>query len=333
MACLASLLVILIGSVDLLAGDRCDIFSSVGQDLVLPFVYKGLDLSHVLRWTHNKTIVFNRQQSRVSTGNATDVSPTGSLRLSDLQFSSSGVYQADVLDKNNKPVATWSHRVCVIERVLKPHLSSLCDFPASTLNLNCHVAKTQDVEFSWAIDGNFLTSEKKEKLSISLTKIKDGMSFMCNVANQVSRKDSDIVRHTCTSSSATQVDKYCFGLQTVQAVFAGGAGLVLILLAIIITLCCHRQRQRPQGATAGDEFRMRNAREVPEPGSVSPDYETMCSSVKPQGQSSEKDNCLTVPQPDDKTANRLPHHPVAEERERISPVPKPRKKSPQTANV
>lgn len=336
MACLPSLLVILIGLLDLLAINGCDIYGTVGQGLVLPFTYARLDLSHVLRWTHNKTIVFYRQQSRVSIGNATDVSPTGSLMLNDLQFSSSGDYQADLLDRNNKPVETWLRRVCVIDRVPKPQLSSLCDFPASALHLNCHVAKTvEGVEFSWAIDGKFLTSEKKQKLSISLTKLKAGMSFMCSVANAVSRENSDIVRHACTSSAATQADNYCFRLQTVQAVFAGGAGLVLLLLTIIITLCCHRQRQRqrPQGARHGEEFRMRNARNVQEPGSVNPDYETMLSSVKPQGQSSDQNCYSTVPQAEDKTADRLSHHRVAKAGERSSPVPKPRTKSPQTANV
>lgn len=333
MACLPSLLVLLIGSVDLLAVNGCDIYGTVGQDLVLPFVYNGLNQSHVLRWTHNKKIVFYRQLGRVSIGNATDVSVNGSLTLNNLQFSSSGDYQVDVLDRKNKPVAKWSHRVCVIDRVPKPQLSSVCDFPASTLRLNCHVAETQGVEFSWAIDGKFLTGEKRRELSVSLMKMKAGMSFMCSVANAVSRENSDIVRHACTSSPATQAGNYCFRLQTVQAVFAGGAGLLLLLLIIIITLCCRRQRYRPLEARDGEEVRMRNTRTTQEPSSVNPDYETMLSSVKPQGQSSEQHYYSTVPQPEDKPENRLSPHPVAEGGERYSPVPKPRTKSPQTANM
>lgn len=331
MACLPSLLVLLIGSVDLLAANDCDIYGTVGQDLVLPFVYNGLNLFHVLRWTHNKTIVFYRQLGRVSIGNATDVSLNGSLTLNNLQFSSSGDYQVDVLERKSKPAAKWSRRVCVIDRVPKPQLSSVCDFPASTLRLNCHVAETQGVEFTWAIDGKFLTSEKRQELNVSLTKMKAGMSFMCSVANAVSRENSDIVRHACTRSPATQVDNYCFRLETVQAVFAGGAGLLLLLLIIIITLCCRRQRHRPLEARDGEEVRMQNARTMQEQSSVNPDYETMLSSVKPQGQSSHYYS--TVPQPEDEPANRLSHHPVAEGGERYSPVPKPRTKSPQTANM
>lgn len=332
MACLAPLLVLL-GSADLLAVYGCHIYATVGQDLVLPFNYPQLDLSHVLRWTHNKTIVFYRQQNLVSVGNATDVSANGSLSLKDLQFSSSGDYQADVLDRKNKPATSWSRRLCVLARVPKPQLSSVCDFPASTLHLTCHVAQSQGVEFSWALDGKVLTSEKKAKLSVPLAKVKAGGSFMCSVANAVSRENSDIVRHACSSSPATQAGQYCFRLQTVQALFAGGAGVVLLLLAIIITLCCRCQRQKLRGARDVEEFRMQKARKVQEPGSGNPDYETMHSPGKPQGQSSEHVYYSTVPQSEDKTANRLLDHPVAEVAERSSPVPKPRTKRPQTANA
>lgn len=328
MCCLAFLLVIL----DLLAADGCDIYGAVGQKLELPFIYDKLDLFHVLRWTHNRSIVFYRQQSRVSTGNATDVSPTGSLTLNNLQFSSSGEYKADVLDRNNKLVATWSRRVCVIDRVSKPQLSSLCDFQASALHLNCHVDETYGVTFSWAIDGKLLPRENKQKLSISFPETKAGMRFMCSAANAISKENSDIVSHVCTRTAEAQADKYCYRLQTVQAVFAGGAGLVLLLLIIIIALCCCRQKQRPLEARDREEFRMQSTRKVHKPGSVSTDYENVRSSVKAQGQNSEQ-NYLTVPQSEEKSANRLSHHSVAEGGERSSPVPKPRTKSPQMANV
>lgn len=332
MASLVSLLVLLMGPVDLLAANSCDIYVAVGQDLELPFVYDQLDLSYVLRWTHNKSIVFYRQQSRVTVGNASDLSRTGSLKLRDLQFSSSGDYQVDVLDRNNTPAVRWLRRLCVLEWAPKPQLTSFCDFPTSTLQLNCQVAKPQAVEFSWAIDGKILTSEKKQKLSVSLAKIKASTSFTCKAANAVSWVNSDIVRHSCTMSTATQTGNYCFRLQTVQATFAGGAGLLLLLLAIIITLCCcRRQRQRPQEAKDGEAFRMRNARNVREAAAVVPEYEVMLSPAKPQGQSSEQDYYLPVPQAEDKPTNR--HHPAAEEAERSSPVPKPRTKSPQMAKV
>lgn len=333
MASLASVLVILMGSLDLLAANGCDIYGAVGQDLVLPFTYDRLDLSHVVRWVHNKKVVFYRQQGRVSPGNASDLSRNGSLTLRDLRFSSSGEYQVDVLHRDNTLAVRWSRRLCVQDRVSKPQLTSSCDFPTSTLQLTCQVARTEGVYFSWAIDGQFLPSEKKQKLNVSLAETKAGTSFTCSAANGISQEKSDIVRHTCTTSAAPQAGKYCFGLQTVQATFAGGAFLLLLLLAIIIALCCRRQRHRSPGAKDREAFRMRNARNVREAGSVSPDYETMLPPAGPQGQNGEQDYYLPVPQPQDKPADRPSNHPAAEEGKRYSPVPKPRTKTPQTTKV
>lgn len=325
MACFAPLLVVLTGLADLLAVNGCDFYRGVGQDLTLPFIFDRLDLSHVVRWTHNTTILFYREHGYVSIGNATDVSLAGSLWLKDLQLSSSGDYKVIVLHPNNtKPAAVWSRRVCVLDSVPKPHLSYLCDFSASSVTLNCHVAKAQGVEFSWVVDGKFLTT-KTRTLSVSLAKVEVGMSVMCSVANLVSRESSGTVRPLCQRSPPTPLGPYCYSLKTVQAVFAGGAGLLVLLLSIIMILCCCRQRQRPQGEGYGGETRMRDFRNAQEV-----DYEVMLSPNEPELQNSE--HCyLTVPQPGDPTPNRLPACP--KEGQRVSPVPKPRTKSPQTANV
>ncbi|XP_011605785.2 uncharacterized protein [Takifugu rubripes] len=328
MACFAPLLVVLTGLADLLAVNGCDFYRGVGQDLTLPFIFDRLDLSHVLRWTHNTTILFYRQRGYVSIGNATDVSLAGSLLLKDLQLSSSGDYRVIVLHPNNtQAAAAWSRRVCVLDSVPKPDLSYLCDFSASSVTLNCHVAKARGVEFSWVVDGKFSTA-KTQTLSVSLAKVKVGMSFVCSVANIVSRESSGTVRPLCQRSPPTPSGPYCFSLKTVQAVFAGGVGLLVLLLSIIVILCCRRQRRGPRGPRGegnGGEIRMRDLRKAQEEN-----YEVMLSPKEPQLQNSE--HCyLTVPQPEDPTPNRLP--PCPGEGQRASPVPKPRTKSPRTANV
>lgn len=322
MACFVPLLAVLTGLAALPAVNGCDFYRGVGQDLTLPFIFDRLDLSHVVRWTHNKTIVFYRQQGYVSVGNATDVSLVGSLLLKDLQLSSSGEYKVIVLHPNNVQAAAWSRHVCVLDSVPKPDLSYLCDFSASSVALNCRVAKAQGLAFSWVVDGKFLTT-KAQTLSVSLAKVEVGMSFMCSVANAVSRESSGTVRPLCQRSPPTPSGPYCFSLRTVQAVFAGGAGLLLLLLGIIVILCCCRQRR---GERYGGESReMRDLRNMQEM-----DREVTLSPKEPQLQNSE--HCyLTVPQPEDPTPNRLPACP--EEGQRASPVPKPRTKSPQRANV
>lgn len=325
MACFVPLLVVLTGLADLLAVNGCDFYRGVGQDLTLPFIFDRLDLSHVLRWTHNTTILFYRQRGYVSVGNATDVSLAGSLWLKDLQLSSSGDYRVIVLHPNNtQAAAAWSRRVCVLDSVPKPDLSYLCDFSASSVTLNCHVAKAQGVEFSWVVDGKFSTA-KTQTLSVSLAKGKVGMSFVCSAANIVSRESSGTVRPLCQRPLPTPSGPYCFSMKTVQAVFAGGVGLLVLLLTIIVILCCRRQRRGPRGEGNGGEIRMRDLRKAQEEN-----YEVMLSPKEPQLQNSE--HCyLTVPQPEDPTPNRLP--PCPGEGQRVSPVPKPRTKSPQTANV
>lgn len=319
MACFVPLLVVLTGLADLLAANGCDFYRGMGQDLTLPFIFDRLDLSHVVRWTHNKTIVFYRQQGYVSIGNATDVSLAGSLLLKDLQLSSSGDYRVIVLNPNNTQAVAWSRRVCVLDSVPKPDLSYLCDFSASSVALNCHVAKAQGVEFSWVVDGKFLTA-KTQTLSVSLAKVEVGMSVVCSVANIVSRESSGTVRPLCQRSLPTPSGPYCFSLKTVQAVFAGGVGLLALLLGIIMILCCRRQRR---GEGYGGESRMQDLRNMHEM-----DDKVMLSPKEPQLQNSEH-SYLTVPQPEDPTPNRL----CPEEGQRASPVPKPRTKSPQTANV
>lgn len=328
MGCLPCLLVLLTGSLGLPAVHSCDFYRRVGQDLMLPFIFDGLDLSHVLRWTHNKTIVFYRQKGHVSIGNATDISLTGSLLLKNLQYSSAGDYQVNVLHANNTLAKQWTGRLCVVDRVPKPQLSFSCDFPTSSVLLNCQVDNPRGLEFSWAIDGKSLISEKKQKLSISLSKLKAGSGFMCNAAHVASTEKltSNVVYPVCKTPALMPLDSYCFSLKTVQAVFAGGAGLVVLLLTIIITMCCHCQRrQGPPGAAGSGGFGMRGARNAEELDSI-PDYETMLSPKDPQ----KSQDCYSVVPPEDSTASEPSRLPVAEVGQRDSPVPKPRTKSPKT---
>lgn len=322
MACFAPLLLILTGLADVLAANSCDLRRVVGRDLTLPFIYAELRIFHTVRWTHNNNIVFYRQDGRVSTGNATDVSLTGSLSLRNLQLSSSGEYRVSVLDSNSSAVLTWSCRVRVMDKVPKPELSYSCDFPNSFAHFSCQVAKPQGVEFSWTVDGKPVTG-MKQSLSISLAKVKAGTSFMCNVANGVSMEGSCVVQSVCQRSQLMPLGLYSFSLKTVQMVCAGGAGVFLLLLGIIIVLCCRRNHQRLQGAGDRGEIRMEYAPHRQEPGSNND--EIVLLSSDPQ--------LLNVPQPEGPTASRLSLHPNAVEGQRPSPVPKPRTRSPQTVTV
>ncbi|XP_070687476.1 T-cell surface antigen CD2-like [Pempheris klunzingeri] len=330
--------IILWGFINLSAAnkDTCEFYAAVGQSLTLPLAYERLANSHVLRWTHNSTIIFYREQGRVSFGKAEDVSATGSLLLKKLQFSSAGTYQANVLHPNGTLAKTWIGHLCMIDKVSKPQLTYSCNFKSGAVNLNCNVAKPQGLTFSWTLDEKTLTSETRQTLSISLAQLKGERSFTCSVANQVSKEKSDIVRPICKSPSPTPPPLLCFTSKTVVAALAGGAGLILLLLITIIILCCCHRRSKEQ-MRLGDKGGLRMlSLHKREPDSISPEYETMHPtedspplSIEPSPRACYE----TVSQPESQTENRPLQLSAGAEGQQPSPVPKPRTKSPQTPNI
>ncbi|KAL3061235.1 hypothetical protein OYC64_009431 [Pagothenia borchgrevinki] len=335
MVCLAATLglVIFSGIMDLSAAnkDPCDLYAVVGQSLTLPFVFEGLGV-HELRWTHNTTIIFRGQQGRVSHGKAEDISKTGSLFLKNLQFSSAGIYQADVVNPNRTLATTWNGSLCVMDKVAKPQLTYIC-VKTSAVILNCNVANPQGLTFSWTLDDKTLINETKQTLRISLAQQKVVRSFTCSVANKVSKEKSDIVRPTCESPPPPPL--FCLKSQTVLAVLAGGAGLILFLLVIIIILCCRYRRIKTQMRRRDQEgLRMPSLNKL-EPN-ISPDYETMhqTEDAPTVSQTSLPKDCYeNVTQPEAQTENKPAQLSADAEGQKPSPVPKPRTKSPKTPNI
>ncbi|XP_028441850.1 SLAM family member 9 [Perca flavescens] len=315
MACFTATLgvIILVGFINLSTAkkDTCDLYAGVGQNLTLPFVYDGLANSHVLRWTHNNTIIFYREKGRVSVGKSEDISAAGSLSLKNLQFSSAGTYQANLLNPNGTLAKTWTHRLCMMDKVSKPQLTYMCDPKSSAVNLNCHAVYPQGLVFSWTLDEKTLTSETRQTLSISLAQLKGERSFTCSVANKVSKEKSDTVRPTCKGPPPPTL--FCFTSTTVVAVLAGGASLILLLLIIIIILCCcHRRIKTQMRRRDKGELRMLSLKKR-ESDSISPEYETM--------------------HPNEYTENRPAQLSIVSEGQQPPPVPKPRTKTPQTPNI
>lgn len=339
MACFAITLgvIILSGFIKLSAAkkDICDLYAAVGQ--TLPLVHAGLANTDGLRWTHNNTIIFYRQQDRVSVGKPDDISVNGSLLLKNLKASSAGIYKAHVLHLNGTMTNTWTGNLCMMDKVSKPQLSYVCDFKSSAVNLNCNVAIPQGLVFSWTLDEKTLTSETKQTLSISLTHLKGERSFTCSVTNKVSKEKSDPVRPSCKSPSPPFPTLLCFTPKTVLAVLAGGSSLILLLLIITVILCCRRSRNKSKMRLRDKgELRMLSLNKR-EPESISPDYETMHptedSSTPPSPKPSPRVCYQNVSQPEVQTESRPPLLSTAAEDHQPSPVPKPRTKAPQTPNI
>ncbi|KAM7414923.1 hypothetical protein PAMA_019644 [Pampus argenteus] len=323
MACFAATLgvIILSGFIKLSAADKdiCDHYAAVGQSLTL--VHGGRASTEDLKWTHNNTIIFLRQQGKVSVGKPDDVSANGSLLLKNLKFSSAGIYKAGTM------ATMLTVHICMMDKVPKPQISYVCDSKSGAVNLNCHVAKPQGLVFSWTLDENTLTSETNQTLSISLTHLKGERSFTCSVANKVSKEKSNRVHPSCETPSPPPL--LCFTFKIVTAALAGGSSLILLLLVVIIVLCCKRTKMRHRDK---GELRMVSLNKQ-EPDSISPDYETMHpteeSSTPPELQA----YAQSVSEPEVQTEKSLPLLPTAAEDQQPSPVPKPRTKGPQTPNV
>lgn len=333
---------LLSGFIGLLAANYCDLHAAPGQSLALPFAFHRLTQQHMVRWTHDSKIVFYRERGRVSEGKEADVAANGSLLLADLQASAAGLYRVNVLHPNATPADSWSGRLCVEERVLKPRLGYACDSRSAVVNLDCLVANPRGLDFQWALDGKRLESESGQRLSVSLAKLKGQGSFTCSAANKVSKAESDGVRPVCksppppppppppTPPPPTPPLLLCYRAITVKAVFAGGACLILLLLTVVIVQCCSSSKRGRGRVREKQELGM-VAISQRDPGSVGPQYETMQSTAESQVLSTEPSarTCSeSVPHPDSaKTGNSPPHLSATAEVKQPSPVPKPRTKT------
>lgn len=325
---------LLSGFISLLAANYCDLHAAPGQSLALPFAFHRLNQQHMVRWTHNSTIVFNRERGRVSKGKEADVAANGSLLLADLQASAAGFYQVDVLHPNGTPADSWSGRLCVEERVLKPRLGYACDSRSAVVSLDCYVANPQGLDFQWALDGKRLESESGQRLSVSLAKLRGRGSFTCSVANKVSKAESDAVRPVCKSPPPPPPPPtpilLCYKSITVKAVFAGGACLILLLLTVVIVQCCSSSKRGRGRVREKQELGM-VAISQRESGSVGPEYETMhamAGSLPLSTEPSARTCSERVSQPDSaKTGNSPSHLSATAEVKQPSPVPKPRTKT------
>uniref|UniRef100_A0A1A7X1K3 CD2 molecule n=1 Tax=Iconisemion striatum TaxID=60296 RepID=A0A1A7X1K3_9TELE len=317
-------LVFLLGSISVVSSDSCDVYAAVGQSVTLPSVHNRPGNSYSLQWTHNKKIIFLRQQSKVLVGKADDISENGSLLLKNLLVAGAGVYEAS----SQPPNGTRTHRLCVMEKVSKPQLSYVCE--SNAVNLKCDAAKHQDLVFSWTQDKKTIPSETRQTLSIFLTELKEQTSFSCSVENKVSKEVSQTLKPTCKSPLL------CFKIQTVVVVLAGAAGLIFFLFVTVLVLCCFRRRSKTEMKFRDKgELRMLSLKKR-ELEAISPDYETMhniqnspSSTPKPSPRA-----CYQNVSPSDvQTENRPLQLPTAAEGQQSSPVPKPRTKNAQTLNI
>ncbi|XP_061679767.1 uncharacterized protein LOC133502698 [Syngnathoides biaculeatus] len=301
--------------------DACDLHAAVGQTMALPFVYKHLTNADVLSWTHNGTVVFNREDARVSVGKPEDVSKTGSLLLRNLKLSGGGLYQATVRHPNRTLMTVWTGRLCTTDKVSRPRLSYVCDLEIGFVNLSCDVDNPQNLSFSWTVDDVNLSDATKQTLNVSLDKVK---KFACGVRNRFSTERSQTLDPVCKTSIPTSPTSpavlLCLTSETIVALLAGLAAVFLLLLVVLVVLCQRRRRGKSDVRASGKaDLRMCSVKRL-----SSPDYETMNPT-----------DFLTLafPEPLPRTCHASASTLDQAAATNPSPVPKPRTKNPRTQDA
>lgn len=307
--------------------DACDLRAVVGQALSLPFEHKQLGNNDTLRWTHNSSIIFYQQSSRVLIGKPKDISASGALRLQNLQLSGTGLYKADLLDQDGKHVTGWTGRLCVAGKLPKPQVTFVCE---NIVILHCDAPKPQGAVFAWTLNDKALKGETQATLRISSAKLKGENNFTCGAVNQPGAETSDAIRLHCRHSGVAPPALYCFQAKTVMAAMAGGGCLILLLLVTVTISCLHCGRRRAQASPAPQgELPMVPTAQHQRTDSFIPDYETMRSSEGYLAPGTQPPPGVVIQEVDPSEAQERPSHATGADREQPSPVPKPRTKMPQ----
>lgn len=241
--------------------DSC-VFAKTGSTFVVP-LNVTLQPSSDLRWKFNDVKIFHRNPTRLIKGNGNDVDGSGSLRLTNVQKSSTGTYTPEVFDDNGHSAPNLrSVRVCVQDPVPKPGLTVEC-VSESAVKFTCLPGRAPQPTFQWTHNGVVLGTESGRTLVRDAVGV-PGDSFSCIVSNRVSRASSDAREPDCS--------RKLFGLDfwIMVGILAGGGGFV-VLLVVVVVVCCVCARRRKRGRVEDEEeFRLRWARPEPPPHGPAP---------------------------------------------------------------
>lgn len=124
----------------------CNIYVGRNRDFTVQLNYK-LKGSELLRWSHNKKVVFEREGNNIISGKEDNIYENGSLALGKMNEEKTGEYTPEVYEDGTKKVNLKSTYICVMGR--QAECSSLCllIFTFMCLYL-CHYESEADQIFS-----------------------------------------------------------------------------------------------------------------------------------------------------------------------------------------
>ncbi|XP_053094773.1 SLAM family member 7-like isoform X2 [Pangasianodon hypophthalmus] len=157
------------------------------------------------------------------------------LELQPVKLSDSGTYSVEVFDVNGNRIKSHSESVCVYAKVPKPRVNITCQ--DEKVDLRCDVEGGKNISFSWYKNGKDL---KKTVLNFLANIEENKSNYTCTAQNPAHNSTSDPVEETCFKSATL----FGFDLWIMVGLVAGGGGLVLVLITVLVTVACRACKRR-----------------------------------------------------------------------------------------
>uniref|UniRef100_A0A8C9UXE0 Ig-like domain-containing protein n=1 Tax=Scleropages formosus TaxID=113540 RepID=A0A8C9UXE0_SCLFO len=214
------------------ADAKCDVSGEVGDRVPIDLGYPYTKAEDELVWKRSTVTIIKQKKGKLVTGKEGDVEDNGSLVLHNVTMEQKGEYSAEVFNSGGKQVYSVTKNLCVREKVSKPGKPSFTcsDF---SVKLTCSAQGTSS-DIVW-LKNNKETKKTGTALILKLTEITAADEFSCSISNKIRSAQSDAVKVSCPERKLFGLDMYIM-----IAILAGGGGLFLILVGVLV-FCCFRR--------------------------------------------------------------------------------------------
>uniref|UniRef100_A0A8C9QPY2 Ig-like domain-containing protein n=1 Tax=Scleropages formosus TaxID=113540 RepID=A0A8C9QPY2_SCLFO len=181
-----------------------------------------------LVWKRSTVTIIKQKKGKLVTGKEGDVEDNGSLVLHNVTMEQKGEYSAEVFNSGGKQVYSVTKNLCVREKVSKPGKPSFTcsDF---SVKLTCSAQGTSS-DIVW-LKNNKETKKTGTALILKLTEITAADEFSCSISNKIRSAQRFRKQHP------QQLPL------NLLSILAGGGGLFLILVGVLVFCCFRRYRQ------------------------------------------------------------------------------------------
>ncbi|XP_029114010.1 T-cell surface antigen CD2-like [Scleropages formosus] len=234
------------------ADAKCDVSGEVGDRVPIDLGYPYTKAEDELVWKRSTVTIIKQKKGKLVTGKEGDVEDNGSLVLHNVTMEQKGEYSAEVFNSGGKQVYSVTKNLCVREKVSKPGKPSFTcsDF---SVKLTCSAQGTSS-DIVW-LKNNKETKKTGTALILKLTEITAADEFSCSISNKIRSAQSDAVKVSCPGLTP---ERKLFGLDMyiMIAILAGGGGLFLILVGVLVFCCFRRYRQNKNRFRDEEELRL-----------------------------------------------------------------------------